>query len=267
MVKGLAYEDEPFFADYYDLIPFFADRTDVEFYVQYSRAAGGRTLELGCGTGRVLIPTAADGCEIVGLDLSEYMLTRCRAKLADQSAEVQQRVELVQADMTDFDLNEKFDLITLPFKPFHHLISTQDQMACLECVRRHLAKGARLVLDLAHMYAKRMFDPVYLNEEEDVHEFELPDGRRMRRTNRVVEFHRAEQHNDVELIFYITHPDGRHERLVQGFPFRYFFRYEIEYLLALSGFRTAELFGDFDKYPMRDGSHEMIFVAEAADWP
>ena len=54
----------------------------------------------------------------------------------------------------------------------------------------------------------------------------------------------------------------RTERMVQAFPFRYFFRYEVEHLLARAGFEITDIFGNFDKSPLTDDSPEMIFVAE-----
>jgi hypothetical protein len=91
---------------------------------------------------------------------------------------------------------------------------------------------------------------------------ELPDGRVVHRTNRTEAFHSVEQYNDMEFIYYITYPDGRKERLVHVFPMRYFYRYEIEHLLSLCGFKVVELFGNFDKSDFCDDSSEMIFLAE-----
>jgi SAM-dependent methyltransferase len=94
--------EEKEFAELYD--PAYGNRRqDVDFFVDYSKRANGRTLELGCGTGRVLIPTAIAGCEITGLDLSPYMLKICREKLDKQQGEVRERVKLFQGDMTGFD--------------------------------------------------------------------------------------------------------------------------------------------------------------------
>jgi hypothetical protein len=84
----------------------------------------------------------------------------------------------------------------------------------------------------------------------------------LKRTHRLAALHRAEQYNDIEMIHYVTHPDGHTERLVQAFPFRYFFRYEVEHLLARCGLKVIELFGSFDRSPLEDNSPEMIFVAE-----
>jgi len=259
------YEDQPFVAEYYDFNPVYAERPDVEFYVDFARSAGGKVLELGCGTGRILIPTAAAGCEIVGLDISEYMLAKCREKLQKQPREVQERARLVRGNMTSFGLEETFRLITVPFRPFQHLISLEEHLACLCCVNRHLAQDGKFILDLFQTDARRMYDPVYAEESEGFSEVELPDGRKYRQTSRTVAFHRAEQYNDVEIIHYVTHRDGKTVRLVEAFPFRYFFRYEVEHLLARCGLRVVELFGNYDKSPLEDDSPEMIFVAEKCE--
>jgi hypothetical protein len=79
---------------------------------------------------------------------------------------------------------------------------------------------------------------------------------------RIADFHPSQQYNGIEMIYYVSYPDGRSERLVQAFPMRYFFRYEVEHLLNLCGFKIAELFGDYDSSKFSDDSPEMIFVAE-----
>jgi len=260
-----SYEDGPFVAEYYDFVPDYAGRRDLEFYLDYSLQAKGTILELGCGTGRVLIPTAGAGCRTVGLDLSSHMLAKCKEKLLRQPKDVQQRVLLFQGNMVDFKLDKSFSLVTMPFRPFQHLVSVEDQTACLRRVHQHLARDGKLILDLFHPDPGKLVGPVTLEEIEDVAEVPLPGGRKFRRTFRITGFHRVEQYNDVELIYYVTHPDGRTERFVQAFPMRYFYRYEIEHLLARTGFRIVELFGDYDQSPLTNDSPEMIFVAERAE--
>jgi len=255
------YEDQEFVAEFYDLA--YAQRRDIDFFKDYSERAKGRTLELGCGTGRVLVPTAISGCEITGLDLSPHMLQKCREKLDKQPKEVQERVRLIQGNMTDFKTGEMYALITIPFRAFQHLTSVEEQKACLDCVNKHLAPSGLLILDLFHPFPPRLVhDPKYTVEVEDLPEIQLPDGRSLRRTTRIAAYHRDQQYNDVELIYYVTHPDGRAERLVQAFPMRYFFRYEVEHLLDFCGFKVVDLFGDFDRSKFSSDSPEMIFVAE-----
>jgi SAM-dependent methyltransferase len=260
MKTSSAYEEQ-WVAEYYDLLSTYVGRPDLDFYLEYTGAATGKTLELGCGTGRVLIPMASAGYEIVGLDLSEYMLAKCRENLVRQSPEVQQHVRLVQGNMTGFDLGERFSLVIAPFHTFQHLLYVGDQLACLRCIRRHLVTGGKLILDLVHVQPRRMYDQIYQQERPTL-ELALPDGRHLRLANRFAAYHRAEQINETEVIHYVTHPDGRSERLVQASPYRYFFRYEVEHLLARCGFRVMGLFGSFDKSPLGDDSPQMLFIAD-----
>lgn len=251
-------------SEFYDLVPMYSERRDKKFYLDLCLSSGGKVLELGCGTGRVLLPIASAGMPIVGLDLSEYMLSKCRQKIAAQPKEVQDRIHLVQASMTDFHLNDKFTTVIIPFRPFQHLLSVDDQLDCLHYVNKHLEDKGCLVFDFFQVNLQKITDPQRFEEAEDMPETNLPDGCKMRRCSRFASTHPAEQVNDVEIIYYITDTNGKIERLVNGFPMRYFFRYEIEHLLARAGFEVVELYGDFDKSPLVDESPEMIFVARKA---
>ncbi|MBI2955922.1 MAG: methyltransferase domain-containing protein [Acidobacteria bacterium] len=256
------YDQNPLFAELYDYTPVYASRADVSFYVTAAGRANGKVLELGCGSGRILIPTAAAGHDCVGLDASRNMLARCREKLSAQPPEVQRRVRLVETSMTDFNLGESFALVTIPFRGFQHLLEVEEQVQCLLAIRRHLARDARLVFDVFHPNPQYLHDPAFHEEREETPETPLPGGRRFRRAWRLAAYRRAEQINEVEFIYYVTHADGRQERIVESFPFRYFFRFEMEHLLGRCGFRVAALYGDFDRSPLRNDSPEMIFVAE-----
>jgi ubiquinone/menaquinone biosynthesis C-methylase UbiE len=252
-----------FIADYYDLSPIVVEREqDVAFYCEAAEETGGPVLELGCGTGRVTMAIAERGHRITGLDLSRRMLERAERKREALPKETRKQVQLVHGDMTHFKLREKFRLILMPFRPFQHVLETEQQIACLECARKHLKRGGRLILDFFQTDAQRMHDRKF-HEESPVVEYDTPDGRHVRMTERVAAFHRAEQRNDVEMIFYVTDASGHTERLVFAWTLRYFFRYEVEHLLARCGFRVNALYGDFDRSPIRDDSPEMIFVAEA----
>lgn len=250
-------------AGLYDYVAPYTERQDIAFYAEMAKESQGPVLELGCGTGRVLIPTARAGVEITGLDGSAAMLARCREKLSIEPADVQSRVALVQGDMRNFNLNRKFALITSPFRPFQHLLTADDQMACLDCAHRHLQPGGRLILDLFNpsipILADRELGTEYGNEPEVT----LPDGRRFYRRERVVARDYARQVLDCELIHYMTHPDGRQERLVQAFQMRWLFRFEVEHLLERCRFRVEAIYSDYDRSPF--GSKypgELILVAK-----
>ena len=91
-------------AEFYDYVVPYQTRQDVAFFVEAAQASGGPVLEVGCGTGRVLIPTARAGIAIYGIDLSPHMLDICERRLEQEPAEVQSRVQIDLADMRDFEL-------------------------------------------------------------------------------------------------------------------------------------------------------------------
>jgi len=259
------YDAHPEIGELYDNIPLYRDRKDVEFYVDLCRAAKGEVLELGCGTGRILIPAAEAGCTITGLDQSGVMLERCRAKLRALAPEAQKRVTLVEADMTNFTLDRSYELATVPFRPLQHLVRVEKQLSFLECVRRHLQPGGKLALDVFNPSLQALVSAINPDEIEDTAELTMADGRRMRRMYRVTAKHPAEQTNDIELIYYVRDPAGQTTRIVQAFPLRYYFRFELEHLLARAGFEITELYGSLDRSPFTDSSPEMVVIAVRKD--
>jgi SAM-dependent methyltransferase len=264
MDEAGGYQDYAFVADLYDYFGPYRERPDVDFFVEAAQEAGGLVLEVGCGTGRVLIPTARAGSEITGLDLSAHMLAVCRERLAEEPAEVQERVQLVEGDMRDFNLGRKFALVTIPFRPFQHLTTVEDQIACLLTIHRHLEPGGKLILDLFNPSLEALTRDDVGQEVDRGEAFLMPDGRQVRRTSKIVSRDVNEQVTQVELIYYVTRPDGEEERLVHAFPMRWLYRFEAEHLLARSGFEVEALYEDYDKRPFGAGDalpRELIFVA------
>ena len=119
---------------------------DVPFYVELARQAaeqGHAVLELGCGTGRVTIPIAQAGVEVVGIDNARAMLDVARRKAAAAGLDIR----WLTADMAAFRLDQRFGLVIVPFRSFLHLLTEADQLACLSCVHEHLLPGGRFALN------------------------------------------------------------------------------------------------------------------------
>jgi SAM-dependent methyltransferase len=256
------YSSSALLAELYDHVVPYSERDDVEFYLQAAREGGGPVLEAGCGTGRILIPTARAGIEITGIDLSEPMLDACRRKLQAEPEQVQTGVRLELADMRDFDLGRKFALVTTPFRSFQHLLSVGDQLSCLDCFRRHLEPGGRLILDIFNPSIRALNREDYGEIIAEEPEFSLPDGTRCIRRHRILGRDHFRQITLVELLYDLTHPDGTEARLVHAFEMRHLFRFEAEHLLARTGFEVEAVYADYQKNPL--GTHdpgELIFVA------
>jgi SAM-dependent methyltransferase len=119
---------------------------DIPFYVGLAREAASRgeaVLELGCGTGRVTIPMARAGAEVVGLDSAPAMLDIARARAAREGV----TVHWVEGDMADFELRQTFGLVVIPFRSFLHLVTPEEQRSCLASIHRHLVAEGRLALN------------------------------------------------------------------------------------------------------------------------
>lgn len=237
---------------------------DVEFYRATARRTGGPILDVGCGTGRVTIPQAEDGFEVVGIDLSKAMLRRAEARRAVLDAGVAARLSFVQADMTDFDLGRSFALIVVPFRVFQFLLDPGAQRAALAAFRRHLAPEGELVVDL--------FDP---RLDLCLPEMKPPTQRDTVRhpvTGRDVTVERLSRQNDPSAqvlteLWEMTEleADGRPIRSVrETLSLRWTYRWEMRHLLELTGFEVLAEHGDFRGAPPTYGREQVWVVRRAA---
>jgi len=228
------------------------DGSDARFYRGLAHECGAPVLELGCGTGRVLLDLAREGLPCTGLDASQHMLERLRQKSTFPS------LRLVHAPMQRFDLpGERFGLIFAAFRPFQHLYTVEDQLACLACVRRHLASGGRFAFDVFAPKLARMAVPEE-PEQEDLR-FEL-DG------EEVVRHAAVSRDVGAQLLTVRFRYERRREGSVVGnehanFRMRWFWRFELEHLLARAGFAEVEIFGDFDRRPVAADTPAYVVVA------
>ena len=259
MTQPSNYPDElPLF---YDQVPLYKARRDVAFYVDLATASKGPVLEVGCGSGRILLPTARKGIRIDGLDSSSAMLERCATKLEEETSETRSLVTLHQGDASDFNLDERYALITAPFRVVQHLISLDEQLGFLESAARHLVSGGRLAFDVfnPNFAALVTADGV---EREDTPPTPLPDGRLFRRTARVKRVRKVDQVSEIELTYYSVNENGEDTRVfVHAFDMRWYLRNELVLLVERGGFEIEKIYGDLDRSPLTDDSPDIIVVA------
>jgi SAM-dependent methyltransferase len=241
-------------------------RGDVAFYVREARRSSGEILELGCGTGRILIPIAQAGKRVTGIDMSPSMLKICRKKVAALPHEVRSRITLLRADMRNFSLNRRFGLIICPFRAFLHNLTTEDQMRTLGCVQRHLGPRGRFIMN--------NFDPWLDVLARHPSPKQAATGLMRTYTNSVtgnrVEVY-ENRHYDLTRQLVIMTMDFREldsggrvvARTRRPLKLRYIFRYEMEHLFELAGFEIEHLWGDFSRRDFKAGG-EQIWVVRAA---
>ncbi len=233
--------------------------TDIPFYVELAKAQHGTVLEVACGTGRVLLPTAQAGVTIDGLDLSSQFLELLRGKLSHEPAEVQARVSLFEGDMRRFSTGKTYDLLTIPFRPLQHLYLIEDQLAAFRCFHAHLKPGGSLAFNVFYPNYARL-------QEVGVEKLELEwkdpndPSITVRRSFLRRSVDRINQFSDGEFIF----RSYRGSQLVleerSSLRMGYYTYPQIRLLLETSGFQVREEYGSFEKEPI-SVCKEMIFVA------
>lgn len=119
---------------------------DVELYVELALAAGGPVVELGVGTGRIAIPTAAAGVRVIGVDSSPGMLAVCREQA--ERAGLVGLVDLRLGDLREPPVEERVSLVTCPFRAFLHLATEVDRLRALRSAQALLEPGGRLAFDV-----------------------------------------------------------------------------------------------------------------------
>jgi len=236
---------------------------DIPFYLDYASESGSPILEMACGTGRLLLPLAHAGYRITGVDVSPGMLALCRQRVVQ--AGLQNRVSLVCGNMTNVNLQEKrFALAIVALRSFAHLLSHEDQLACLARLHVHLRSNGTLVIAvfaLNHRVAAQNENGPFMVLKE----FDLPDARRVVQSQRFVRYDPANQILYHEFRFAEFDRGGQplRERTLP-MTMRYTSRYELQLLLERVGFEVRDVFSDYDRRP-HSGKHEIIMVARKAN--
>jgi len=237
---------------------------EIDFYQEMAaevKRQGGTVLEIACGTGRVAIRLAQNGVQVVGLDLSPQMLAVARQKSVGLA-----NMRWVQGDMRSFALGEAFDLVLIPGHAFQNLNTAQDQVACLECIKRHLRPGGLLVVHLDHQDLSWLGD--LLKDKggrfEAAEQFRHPQTGHQIRTSRAWSYEPASQTAICQIVWEAVADDGQVVARWQTNPVRLhcLFRFEMEHLLARVGFAVEAVYGDFFRHALEDKSANMIWVAQ-----
>jgi SAM-dependent methyltransferase len=238
---------------------------DLAFFTALADEVGGPILELGCGTGRLTVPLAEAGFEIVGLDRSEPMLALARGRVARLDAGARDRIAIVEADVRSYELDRTFGLVFAAFRVFMALTDQETQLEALATVRRHLRPDGRLALDV--------FDPRLDMLTPGTHPIErrlsgtLPSGNRVdagpfERTNDPISQVLVERWRFLEI-----EPDGRVVRdEEETLTLRWTYRHEMGHLLARAGFDVLAEYGDYSGGPPAYGA-EQIWIARPTQDP
>ncbi len=249
-------------AEWYDIFYAAADPGDIEFYHGLCRASGGPILEIGVGTGRIALPLAREGMEIVGIDLFESML-KVAQQNAMEAAPLQGSLRLIQADMRNFDLRRKFPVVIIPARTLLLATSEEEQLQTLCRAAQHLAPDGTMAFNLFYP------DPAMLADDPD-EEFlleivEKPDGGRYVLTAKN-HFDLDSQINNGVQIAEELDPSGNVLRRQElAVVVRYLYPEQILSMCDRVGLEVIEMWGDFEAAELDEDSDEIVVLARHMD--
>jgi SAM-dependent methyltransferase len=227
--------------------------SDLHFWKELASQSGSPVLELGCGTGRVLIPLAEAGCSCVGIDHDLAMLNFLQANLDPIQKPAPQ---LIQADICRFNLGIQFPLIILPCNTLSTLDGEQ-RRSCLECIRKYLREGGVFAASLPNPETLKRLPAKSGRELED--EFTHPQ------TGNPVQVSSSWQKgkHTITLTWTYDHlfPDGKVDRLNVD-TVHYLTPAEV-YLddFRQAGFTISAIYGDYDRLIYTRDSPSLIILA------
>jgi SAM-dependent methyltransferase len=234
-------------ADRYDGDPehdpmFSAEAIDpvVDFLVE--RARGGAALELGIGTGRIALPLARRGVQVHGIDLSEAMVARLKAKAGGED------IPVVIGDFATSRVDGTFTLAYLVYNTIQNLTTQDAQVACFENVAAHLEPGGCFVIEVGLPDVKgerlRIFDLTERHIGIDEYDF---------RDQGLISHH------------YTRRDDGTFD--YSAGPFRYVWPSELDLMARIAGLTPRERYSGWRGEPFTGESTKLVAVWEKGSIP
>jgi SAM-dependent methyltransferase len=241
---------------------------DLAFWLDMLGRERPRTvLEVGCGTGRLTLPLAREGAargfRVTGLDLECSMLEHARARLAEEPLPVQAALHLIQADVRTLSLEERFDVVLLPYGVAHHLLDLDEQITAWRAVRQHLRPGGLLGVDLGAPDLR--FLSSALQETSRRVDLDVSEGpeRHLRRS--VVSRYAPASQCMTHFYEYIgRQPSTLAYHYPSVFAMHVYFPREVQLLCRLTGYRVERMIGSYTGEEFDDDSNLLIVLARAA---
>jgi len=249
-------------APYYDLLH--ADlQEDVGFVLTLAERAGGPVLELGCGTGRLVVPLARAGHAVTGVDISGAMLQRARSRLAEEGGAVRRRVRLVEDDVTSFQLEETgYGLVVFSYNTFLHFDPSSAVAAC-RAAAQHLRPDGTVFIDVTNpLLMARTPNDRFLTLERTLTDPRSGNTVLVLASNRV---------DEAAQILYITWvydatpaASGPVHRTIAEAAYHYYLPHQMELILQEGGLSLDAIYGAYNESPFGEKSERLLLLASKA---
>ena len=253
-MEELKNQYEGFHAEFYDIIH--VDNSDLPFYLECAKKYGDPILEIGSGTGRLLIPLAKERVRIVGVEPSSEMARICRDKaLKDGLSDV----NILEANARDFHTDTRFKFAFIACNTFQHFLSTEDQKSSLLNIKKHLATRGKLIVDMVIPDVNEM---VSSNGKQEIIEKKKPVN-----GNKIVDkftpkYDFVNQIEDDEIILEEYHGDSIVKQSIANVKMTYIFPRELLLLLTSCGYRINNVWKNYKGAPLDMQANMIVIEAE-----
>ncbi len=232
---------------------------DLDLYLGMLQTVDGPVLEMGAGTGRLLIPIAEAGHAVTGLDSSPHMLARAQARITANA--VSKNVALFESDMRNAAdaPGGPFGLVIFSLNALMHLKTPADQRAALEAARLAVRPGGYVIVDSINPSYDQVHHLTSRSHLEGT--WTLEDGSVVDKWSHR-DLYSADQILDTVLWYDTVRADGSMKRTRTQFPQRFIHPNELELMFELAGFSSWNVYGSYDLGPLSDESDRLIVIAE-----
>ncbi|WP_100333610.1 class I SAM-dependent methyltransferase [Bacillus alkalisoli] len=221
---------------------------DLLYMMEYANGMEQRVIELACGTGRLTIPMAKSGINMVGIDLHDGMLSRAKQKAAEEHV----KIVFEQQDCTQLELPYKSPLIFMTGNSFQHFLTNESQDSLFQSVKKHLLPNGQFIFDtrnliLAELSMDEEYEESYINKDKQI----------------VKEKHYEKYNHENQILYCVTHTDIlENKQLIHtkrdSISLRYVFPMELQRLLDILGFELLHLYGSWKKDDFTKDSISMV---------
>lgn len=229
-------------------------RSEVPLLLKWAPKKKGPIIDFACGTGRITIPMAKSGHELVGVDVHKGMLDEAKRKSSDLNLPIR----WVEQDCTKLNLDIRSPLIYSVGNSFQHFLTNEAQDSLLASINMHLGMDGVFIFGTRFPTGDELLQP---STEEYWRSYTESE------TGHTVDVYTISNYDSLNQIQHYTtirkykNTDGEiFDEMSTNISLRYVFPKEMERILTARGFEIVHLYGDWNETPITNASHEMIYV-------
>lgn len=228
-----------------------------KFYIDLCLKETGKVIELGVGTGRIAIEIAKKGKKIIGVDNCKKMLDKCKQKA--KLYNVCENIQLINKDVRRFEIKEKANLITFPFRSIGHLLGIKDKTELFQNVYNQLLTGGVFVFD------HYIFDKKWATAHNGITRL-MYNSIENNRGTYIWDTYTYDFTNQLMNCFVTYEKTGERGisklRKIIAFQFSWLYPEQVETLANKTGFKIIKSYGDFNYNVLNEHSNNQIWFLQ-----